>query len=242
MGPLLFVLYINDLDSGISSYISKFADDTKIGRIIRSDSDTNALQRDLEKMNEWVDKWQMEFNIDKCSVINLGRENQHNRYTLRNVLLKKSKTERDLGVVVSTDLRPRQHCVAARNRANRVLGFIARSVKSRSTKVILKLYLALVRPHLDYAAQFWSPYYRMDIGLLESVQRRMTKMIEGMRNFPYERRLKLLNLHSLERRRVRGDLIEVFKWFRGYNKGDVREMLIVSNHDRRRNNAFKLDK
>ena len=132
--------------------------------------------------------------------------------------------------------------MAARNRANRVLGFIARSVKSRSTKVILKLYLALVRPHLDYAAQFWSPYYRMDIGLLESVQRRMTKMIEGMRNFPYERRLKLLNLHSLERRRVRGDLIEVFKWFRGYNKGDVSETLIVSNQERTRSNGFKLDK
>ena len=77
------------------------------------------------------------------------------------------------------------------------------SVKSRSAKVILKLYLALVRSHLDYAVQFGSPYYRMDIGLLESVQRRMTKMIEGIRNFSYERRLKLLKLHLQERRRVK---------------------------------------
>ena len=109
-----------------------------------------------------------------------------------------------MGVQVSLDLR-------SRYQANRVLGFIARSIKSRSGEVILKLYFVLVRPHLDYAVQFWSLYYRMDIGLLESVQRRMTKMIEGIRNFSYERSLKLLKLHSLERRRVRGDLIEVFK-------------------------------
>ena len=106
-----------------------------------------------------------------------------------------------MGVWVSSDLRPRKQCLETRNRANMVLGFIARSIKSRSGEVILNLYLALVRSHLDYAIQFWSPYYRMDIGLLESVQRRMTKMIEGIRNFSYERRLKLLKLHSLERRR-----------------------------------------
>ena len=104
----------------------------------------------------------------------------------------------DLDVQVSSDLRPRKQCIEARNRANRLLGFIARSIKSRSAEVILKLYLALVRPYLHYAVQFWSPYYRMDIILLESVQRRMTKMIEGIRNFSYERRLKLFKLHPLE--------------------------------------------
>ena len=100
----------------------------------------------------------------------------------------------------------------------------------------------LARPHLDYAVQFWSPYYRKDIGLLEAVQRRMTKRIQGMRGIPYEKRLKLLGLHSLERRRLRGDLIEVFKWYRGYNKGDVSKILRISNHDRSRNNGFKLEK
>ena len=98
-------------------------------------------------------------------------------------MLNRSECERDLGVQVSSDLRPRKQCIEARNRANRLLGFITRSIKSRSAEVILKLYLALVRPHLDYAVQFWSPYYRMDIIQLESVQRRMTKMIEGIRKF-----------------------------------------------------------
>ena len=72
------------------------------------------------------------------------------------------------------------------------------------SQVNLRLYLALVRPHLDYAAQFWSPYYRNDISSLEAVQRRLTKMIQGLRNLPYKDRLKRLNLHSLEGRRARG--------------------------------------
>ena len=68
---------------------------------------------------------------------------------------------------------------------------------NRSSEVILR-YLALVRPHLDYAAQFWSPYYKKNIGSLEAAQRRMTKMIQGLRNLSYKDRLKRLNLHSLE--------------------------------------------
>ena len=96
-----------------------------------------------------------------------------------------------------------------------------RSIKSRSVEVILKLYLALVRPHLDYAMQFWSLYYRMDIILLESVQRSMTKMIEGIYNFSYERRLKLLKLHSLERRRVKGKGIRIEQEITDSNERNV---------------------
>ena len=137
----------------------------------------------------------MDFYIDKCKVMNVGWENLHNRYNISRLMLKRSECERDLGIQVSSDLRPRKQYIEARNRANGLLGFIARSIKSRSAEVILKLYLALVKPHLDYAIQFWSPYYRMDIISLESVQRRMTKMIEGIRNFSYERRLNFLKLH-----------------------------------------------
>ena len=77
-------------------------------------------------------------------------------------------------MLVSQDLTPREQCIIARNRANRVLGFITRSISNRSSDVILKLYLSLVRPHLDYLLQFLSPYYRTDINKLEAVQRRMT--------------------------------------------------------------------
>ena len=72
LGPLLFIIYINDLDNGISSDISKVADDSKIDRIIRLESDVKELQGDLDRLNEWVVKWQMDFNIDKCKVMNIG--------------------------------------------------------------------------------------------------------------------------------------------------------------------------
>ena len=151
-------------------------------------------------------------------------------------------SEKDLGVIVSNNLRPREQCISAANRANRVLGFIKRTVTNRTKDVILRLYLALVRPHLDYAVQFWSPYYRVDINRLEAVQKRMTRLIEGVRNLTYEERLKRLNLHSLERRRLRGDLIEVFKWFKGINKGDIAKVLKVKEQGRTRTHGYKLDK
>ena len=81
-------------------------------------------------------------------------------------------------------------CITGRNKTNKILGFISRCVTNSCSEVILRLYLALVRPHLDYAAQFWSLYYRKDIGSLEAVQRRMTKMIQELRNLSYKDRLK----------------------------------------------------
>ena len=242
LGPLLFIIYLNDMDQNISSSLSKFADDTKLGRIIGGPQDSQVLQNDLNKLYEWTVKWQMEFNVDKCKVLNMGDNNVCSSYKLNNIDIGSSPCEKDLGVLVSTSLKPRQNCIAVRNKANRILGFISRSVSNRTGKVILKLYLALVRPHLDYAVQFWSPYYRMDIESLERVQRKMTKMIHDIRNLSYEDRLKKLNLHSLERRRVRGDMIEVYKWFKGINKGDINKVLRIHNENRTRSNGFKLEK
>ena len=244
LGPLLFIIYINDLEIGINSDISKFADDTKIGRPIVNDDDARVLQEDLVRLYEWSEKWQMKFNVNKCSIMSVGNKgNGPVDYRLNDITLGRSYSERDLGVQVSSDLRPREQCVRARNRANKILGFIGRCVTNRSSEVILKLYLALVRPHLDYAVQFWSPYYRKDIDFLEAVQRRMTRMIPGIRNLSYKDRLKCLNLHSLERRRTRGDMIEVFKWVKGINKGSMDQVLEVSNRDNRtRGNGYKLEK
>ena len=118
------------------------------------------------------------------------------------------------GIVVSSCIRTfnELHCY-----------FSSRNIFSFSSFLLLNFNGS----HVD--VQFWSPNYRKDIGMLESVQRRMTKRIQGMRDIPYERRLRMLNLHSLERRRLRGDLIEVFKWYRGYNKGDVSKILRISS-------------
>lgn len=161
----------------------------------------------MDKMNEWTNRWQMKFNINKCKELRVGKRNPHSRYSINHEALEGSGYEKDLGDIVNSDLCLRKQSTEDRNKASRVLGFIFRSVKTRNPKIILKLSLAVVRPHLGYAVQFLSQHYRNDIDLLESIQRRVTRRIQGMKDIPYEKRLRILNLHFLERRRLGGDLI-----------------------------------
>jgi len=96
------------------------------------------------------------------------------------------------------------HCSQIANRANRTLGFIKSNLSSRNREVILPLYRALVRPHLEYAVQLWSPYFVRDIANIERIQRRATKLVEGMQGKCYQDRLKELGMYTLEKRRKRG--------------------------------------
>ena len=210
LGPLLFLIYINDIDQDVNSLISKFADDTKIARTILDNNDNVELQKDLELLGQWADKWQMKFNADKCKVIRFGGGTPSN-YVMDGKTLENIEEEKDLGVLIHKTLKLENQCQAATSRANRILGMLKRNITSRKKEVILPLYRTLVRPHLEYSVQFWNPYLVKDIKLLENVQRRATRLISGMKGLPYEERLKQCNLFSLSRRRLRGDMIQVFK-------------------------------
>ncbi len=139
---------------------------------------------------EWAERWQMKFNIEKCKVLHIGSKNQHAQYLMNGTPLKSVDKEKDLGVIISNDLKPSLQCGEAVKKANKIVGLIGRSFEFKSEKVILTLYNSLVRPHLEYCVQFWSPYYRKDIEKLERIKRRVTKMIPRLRNKSYEERIK----------------------------------------------------
>ena len=117
--------------------------------------------------------------------------------------------------MITNDLKASHQCTAACNKANRILGMINRTIVYKSKEVLLKLYKSLVRPHVEYCTPVWSPCYQKDKILIEKVQHRFTRMIPGFSKLPYSERLKRLGLWSLEERRNRADLIEVFKIVKG---------------------------
>ncbi|XP_065662819.1 uncharacterized protein LOC136085442 [Hydra vulgaris] len=175
LGPLLFVAYINDISNKIKPGCKLFADDTKILRAIKNDNDIIELQQDTDVLMEWPNEWLMKFNQQKCKIM------------------------------VSDDIGWKHHVKKVVNKANQKLSQIKHTFKLLDEKTTKLLFIALVRPHLEYAAPIWNPYWQYDKDKLESCQQRATK-IESLRGYSYEERLKKLGLLSLENRRRRGEI------------------------------------
>jgi ribonuclease P/MRP protein subunit RPP40 len=242
LGPVLFLIYINDLDDGIISKIAKFADDSKLGKSLCSAADIRLLEDDLSSLEEWSVKWQMIFNVDKCSVMHLGKSNTKNQYKIGSDNLKSSDKERDLGVIVDKTMKFSEQVNSAVCKANATLGMIRRSITCKNKYIVTRLYKALVRPKLEYCVQAWRPYLKKDVDKIERVQHRATRMIEECKGLSYEERLKVTGLTSLENRRTRGDMIEVFKTLKGINKIEGNRFFVMANNNRTRGHRFKLVK
>ena len=213
LGPLAFVIFINDLDLSANpiSIVNKFADDTKIGHIVQSQQEQIELQNCLNRLCSWADEWGMQFNVKKCNVIHFGRNNHNFEYKMNDVLLTSVSEERDVGVKITSNLKPSKHCVEIANKAKAILRQISKSFHYRDKKTFLNLYKTYVRCHLEYCTPVWSPHSQADIDLLERVQKKAVGMISGLNAQDYEARLEELGLLSLKARRERFDMIQTYK-------------------------------
>ena len=216
LGPLLFVLFINDLVDYIKNKAKLFADDTKILAKTNSTPESS-LQKDIDSVLEWTSTWLMRLNLDKCKVMHLGKNNPRTNYTMKSydseelIQIEKTESERDLGIQISANLKYNAQVSKAASKANSMLGMLKRTFVTRNKDIWKRLYTTYIRPHLEFAVSAWNPYIKKDIETLEKVQRRATKISPTIKNLSYENRLTALKLTTLEKRRIRGDLIQYFK-------------------------------
>ena len=239
LGPILFVIYINDLPEAVKSDVFLFADDTKILHQISSKDDAITLQSDLDSLELWSKKWLLAFHPDKCHVLTLGRfENiKHtHRYSICHNELEHVFEEKDLGVTIDSELKFEEHMSAKVKKANSIVGLIRRSFSFLDCALFKTLFITFVRPHLEYAQAVWAPHLRKHINMIENVQIRATKLVDGLGKLDYPERLKKLELPTLAYRRARGDMIELYKHFHKYDKSTLPHTFQPRNRISRKHN------
>ena len=219
LGPILFLIFINDLPERLINDCRLYADDNKIIAPISSQSDSKVFQNDIKLLDEWSIQWKLGLNFEKCKIMHFGTNNKEYPYFMNNnnelMEIEKSTLEKDLGVFISSDLKWAKQVKYAAGKSNSMLSLLNNTFKYKDKALMKTLYCTYVRPNLEFAIQAWNPYYNKDINELEKVQRRATKLIPELRHLDYQQRLKALDLTTLEVRRLRGDLIQQFKISKG---------------------------
>ena len=248
LGPTLFIYFINDLPNIKSNIPMKiFADDTKVYNKIENDDDVNCLQKAIDEMFEWTEKWLLKFNNDKCKMLHLGNKNKRHEYFIgkgeNRIPLEKSDFEKDLGVYIDGNLNFKEHIKNTVKKAYYACYKILRNFSFRDHDILVPLFKSLVRPILEYGNVVWNNCIKKHMNKIENVQRKYTRYITGTKNLTYEQRLKKIKLPSLEYRQIRGDLIQVFKIAKNmYDPASTHSIFEFENNSRLRGHTHKIHK
>ncbi len=181
LGPVLFLLYINDLPDNIASSVRLFADDCVLYKNIHTDSDCQALQHDIDKLAEWEETWLMKFNAAKCHTLRVTNHLPNIRlmydYTLHSRVLESVSTAKYLGLTFADNLSWGTHIHNVTSKANKTLGFLRRNLAFAPRDTRESAFKTMVRPQLEFASCIWSPYTETDISKVEKVQRTAARWV-----------------------------------------------------------------
>ena len=216
LGPILFLIYINDLNDYLKhSTLRLFADDSIIYKVIRSQADAQQLQFDLDAAGKWENDWLMKFHPDKCNVLNIIQKRKPIlfSYKLHGHTLENVKSTKYLGVTLQTNLKWDKHINNITSKANQSLGFLRRNLKVKSQKIKDHAYKSLVRPKLEYSSSAWDAHSRSQIEQIEKIQRRAARYVCNRyhNTSSVTDMISELNWPSLEVRRLRTRLILFYK-------------------------------
>ena len=206
LGPILFLIFINDIGERLNSNINLFADDCALHRNIRSEEDSYILQNDLKMLYDWTKRWKMEFNVSKCYslTVTLNKNKIQTNYRINEELVENVNSYKYLGVYISSKMQWNETVDHMVSKANSTLGLLKRNFSACSSGIKEKLYLSLVRPKLEYSCEVWSPSSMELKQRIEMVQRNAARFVAGN----YNRRssvtdmLGCLNWETLESRRT----------------------------------------
>ncbi len=211
LGPLLFLIFINDLAEHTSSTVRLFADDCVMYKPVKSIEDCKVLQKDLDQLHLWEERWQLKFNAQKCNIMRATHARKREviyEYSLNGIPLETTSSTPYLGVELSSDLKWNTHVKKVISGANQTLGVLRRNLRDCPRDIKAMAYKTILRPKLEYAAPVWDPYTDDNIQKLEGVQRRAARFVCGdySRHSSVTEMLNKLEWPSLEQRRAEARL------------------------------------
>jgi hypothetical protein len=217
LGPLLFILYLNDVCSCLSgsATLNCFADDAKLYKEIRINADIEALQSDLTSLVKWASDWQLEISVGKCGTLDIKPDEEYYCNSINDTILVTCSNKTDLGIGLDKNLNFSAHIQSIVSRARQRVNLIFRAFKTRNTDYLLRGFNAYILPIVSYCSPVWSPHKICDILLIESVLRLFTRRLPGLEHLSYGERLSRLKIQTLERRRLLADLTLCFKLVTG---------------------------